>query len=235
MTDKHTPARPFVWNVEQDWRTNLEQIETINDSLNEHLLRVLAIKEERAIVDEYALLLPGRDMVGEFIDDAVGNGWTYFNRASDIVRAEPFGTVYPVTYHFLSHPSYPWRFEVMVKGKGISPVHDALREALNGFPLVHASFKALTVFNYEVCREALAGAGYVRAQECASTYGAFGYWRRPADDRVLYVKPRVNLRDSNPGEPVSISEHFAAPKDATSYAAFGGDRVQGSRVFGDVR
>lgn len=199
MTKQHEPASPHLWDNRLGWGDNLqaftEHAYTANYELN------LAYGTEvRQYIDELAVLAPNREMVLEFVDDAVGNGWTYFNRASDTVRAEPFGTVYAVEYHFLRHPNYPWRFEVMRKMSGVSPVHDAMKSFMDdGLPLVHASFKPMngeSEESYALAQASLNEAGYCLAQECRGTYGRFGYWRAVNDPLLRYLKPRINTRDS---------------------------------------
>jgi hypothetical protein len=92
---------------------------------------------------------------------------------------------------------------------GGSPLHYALgRNSLNedqfgwGVVPVHASFKVYGgVEDYEACMARLRAVGCVPALYCSSTYGKFSYWHVPDDkggsDMRLYLKPRVNLRDSS--------------------------------------
>ena len=194
----HEPAHPHLWHADDGWRHNIQRFaEHAADA--DHELNVAHNTENRVYVDELAILAPSREMVMEFIDEAVQFGWVFFNRSSDIVRAEPFGTVYSVEYSFLRHHDYPWRFEVMRKVNGVSPLHDAMTSFWDkGMPLVHASFKPQfgeSAANYAYAQKVLNDAGYCVAQECGSTYGRFGYWRALNDPTLRYLKPRINTRD----------------------------------------
>lgn len=203
MTDKLEPAQAHVWRSDHGWDDNLAYLESVwaqaNDAVN-----AVHNTQGQPFIDELAVLMP-KEVIPDFINDAVSRGWVYFNNSLDMVRAEPFGAVYGVQYHFLRHPEHPWRFELMRKNHGASPLHDALLANVNdGFPVVHASFKPYTGETELAYREAkswLAADGYAQAQECTSTYGRFGYWRKPGpdNDRAFYLKPRVNLRDGGRG------------------------------------
>lgn len=199
MTD-NTPAYPVLWSSDHRWEANFSELEVLWDDAN-GAVSALHGTPFHPYVDELAILFSGREMVMEFIDEAVQRGWVFFNRSSDIVRAEPFGTVYGVEYYFLRHPGKPWRLELMRKTSGISPLHDALKASAheNGFPVVHASFKPFngeSVDNYRATRDTMFAQGYRLAQECRSTYGAFGYWRKPGSiSPAFYLKPRINTRD----------------------------------------
>lgn len=218
MKDKHEVARPHLWDSEAPFSVNVEAFaERARDADQE--LNVIHGTENRVYVDELAILVPGRELAMEFIDEAVQFGWCFFNRSSDIVRVEPFGTVYSVEYYFLRHHAYPWRFEVMRKVSGVSPLHDALKPfmAEGDLPLVHASFKPYTgesPHNYTAEKDRLNEAGYWLAQECRSTYGRFGYWRALNDPMVQYLKPRINLRDEVPyGHLRTPAEGFGADEE----------------------
>lgn len=198
MTDRLDPAVAQVWRTDHGWDDNLAYLQSLwamaNDAVN-----AVHNTTNQPFIDELAVLMP-RDVIPDFINDAVSHGWVYFNNSLDMVRAEPFGAVYGVQYHFLKHPEHPWRFEVMRKTSGVSPLHDALlANASNGFPVVHASYKPYTgetELAYKEAKSWLGAAGYAQAQECVSTYGRFGYWRKPEGDRAFYLKPRINVRDA---------------------------------------
>lgn len=196
------PAYPFLWDSRLGWADNFEALQDYAETANRELNEVYGT-DARTGIDEIAMLAPSREMVLEFIDEAVTHGWTYFNRESDTVRTEPMGTVYTVEYYFLRSPVHPWRFEIMRKVGGISPVHDALTPFTgNGMPLVHASFKPLSGENeegYAYAQRVLNDAGWWMAQECRSTYGQFGYWRAVNDRMLRYLKPRINTRDAVTG------------------------------------
>lgn len=196
MTDKKLPASPVLWHNEDPWEANLSELDVMYDEANS-AVSTLHGTSFQPYVDELAILMPNHEMVMEFVTDAVQHGWVYFNNSVDVVAAEPFGTTYEVQYHFLRHNDKPWRLEVMRKTGGISPLHDTLsRMALSGFPVVHASFKEQTAEDYAVAQAILNEGGYTLAQECVSTYGRFGYWRRLASPQAFYLKPRINTRDA---------------------------------------
>lgn len=199
MTDRLTPATVYKWGSDDEWDANFAELCAIWDEAN-GAVNSLRGTDLLPIVDELAILMPTLEMVMEFVADAVRHGWRYFNVSSDQVRAEPFGAVYAVEYHFLDHPGKPWRLEVMRKLWGVSPLHDALNAVTqNGFPIVHASFKPAngeSEQNYAWEQAELNEQGYCLAQECRSTYGRFGYWRMANDIApAFYLKPRINLRD----------------------------------------
>lgn len=201
---------PIEWWRDRTWDDNFTALEALWDEANGAMCGVRGLTFQ-PVVDELAILMPTREMVMEFVTDAVAHGWRYFNASADLVRAEPFGTTYGVWYHFLDHPGKPWRLEIMQKGGGVSPLHDALSAvAQNGFPVVHASFKPAngeSYQNYALEQAALNDAGYALAQECNSTYGRFGYWRMVGTPQAFYLKPRINTRDSIMHSMCTIDSH----------------------------
>lgn len=94
--------------------------------------------------------------------------------------------------------------------QGFSPLHAALwpegrpNPTAEAFPIPHLSFKPHSVV-FDKFGKQKAGnmalkwvqdKGFLLAQGCQSTYGAFWYLLHQDATRQLYVKPRINLRDA---------------------------------------
>jgi hypothetical protein len=200
------PPSPLNWPINGDHHETAVYYDTLLTHVGEWL-REVTTPEER--IDELAVAAPDEAWALRFVRNLVGSGyWSYTNTATDYVRTEPFGTSYPVRYHFLKHPAYPWRMEVMhidqehmMVPYSSSPVHDALwgsfeeGEDLFSLPVVHASFKCSSDDEYERCVQNIAAAAQ-HAQTCiAQGYGYYSYWLPIALTDLLYIKPRVNTRD----------------------------------------
>lgn len=90
----------------------------------------------------------------------------------------------------------PWRVEAMSVLDGFAPLH--------GDPLgrvVHASYKCHSDQTYEHDMKKLDEWGMTRIADYRNSYGKFSYWHNPefpwgADEKPVYLKPRVNLRDA---------------------------------------
>lgn len=219
-------ATPYYWLTDASWNTNLRTLDEASVLADENVRSALGVKsgrqelrsgeedDDEMFIDELAILVPSLEMAMALIGDAVGREWVYTNHSKDDVRTEPLNTEYRVRYHFLTSPSRYYRLEIMHLSNGFSPLHHSMdymgsaRYRSDAFPIVHASFKPLASgeARYEDAQRKLAEARYVNAQECRSTYGRFSYWRRTDDERLLYLKPRVNLRDEV-GE--AIGRHFS--------------------------
>jgi hypothetical protein len=112
-----------------------------------------------------------------------------------------FQTTYSVDLTFLATPSPFLRFEVMSPQSGVSPLHSMYRQAVNkeekeeDFPVVHFSFKVPDLGSYHSALVTLGRNGAI-GQGCTSGYGLFSYWPRKTDAGFFWVKPRVNLRDT---------------------------------------
>lgn len=190
-------------NDDRPWEFEVTDADTLWHEANYAVGQMYDIHDGRAYVDELALLVPNREMAAQFIMRAVQEGrCSYFASSDDTVHTEPLGTKYDVTYHFLSLPRRPYRLEVMHVNGGHSPLHDAVSRGPGGYdsiPVVHASFKPVfepdTENGYDDARELLWRKGFRPSQECESDYGRFGYWRKPGAP-LLFLKPRVNLRDN---------------------------------------
>lgn len=158
------------------------------------------------LIDELAIMVHDEHQEYHLIEQLVRvGGWQLFNAAVDDVSTYPIGSDYKVHYTFLKHPDRGYRLEVMRLMEGLSPLHAILNDrAINvgfGRPiLVHASFKVESIGALGNAEDQLLNGGYMLAQGCRSTYGAFAYYVPTQDndgDLSVYLKPRVNLRDAS--------------------------------------
>jgi hypothetical protein len=202
-------AEPVWWDLRLPLNANLRTVQSCVDKYSRLL-------PSGCFIDEAAVLLPPKEFFLERIRLSLeAGGWREFNRATDLVFANPFGTRYGVRYTFFRHPDYAWRLEVMQMARpydgnwGFSPLHQALWFP-NGetpswaehsqFPLPHLSFKPVPS-GEGGRKDGIRAMQYVRdqgaviAQACQSSYGVFWYLLPTDAYRQLYVKPRVNLRD----------------------------------------
>jgi hypothetical protein len=157
-------------------------------------------------IDEVAIMLPEapkekEDWRNRMMDRVGREGVTYFNRSRSTVIVNSLPSKYDVEYHFFTSNVPGVRIELMDLGSGHSPLH-ALYNQGGDSPrgrdgcIVHASFKLSDEAVYRSALSSLAINGWVCGQDCSSDYGLFSYWRKPSDDEsLLWLKPRVNLRD----------------------------------------
>lgn len=154
----------------------------------------------QVVIDEVALLFRNDELVEHFVMDMVQtDGVELFNTATDEVTTRPIFSQYVVNYAFLRLPGNKMRLECMNIVDGLSPLHEAhgqMNELHWGVPIpVHYSFKCDPNDYNEVLGELekVMGAPLMR---CASRYGEFAYFKMPDVNDFMYIKPRVNLRDS---------------------------------------
>jgi len=199
-------ARRVRWELGREVSVNLRSLEVVKcvyDAwLQDHGLPFR--------IDEVAVMVRNKEEAGSVVMEAVKvPGVSLFNHASDQVRTEPFSTEYRVTYNFLG-TDMGFRVELMhadrSKGEnathtGFSPLHDAAwgrcgaRGPIDaGLPIVHASFKCVDLAAYDEAVSAISKAAQ-HGMTCCSTYGVFSYWLPYDSDALVYLKPRVNLRD----------------------------------------
>lgn len=167
-------------------------------------------------IDEVAILLPeapkeNADWLECMMARVGTDNVTYFNRSRSTVNVHSLPSRYEVEYHFFTTAIEGVRLELMRLGQGYSPLH-----ALYNLPedgrgrdgaIVHASFKVPDEAEYRVVCAQLQGGGWVCGQDCSSDYGLFSYWRQPEDsDSLLWLKPRVNLRDGITGRQADPDE-----------------------------
>lgn len=159
---------------------------------------------DRPVVDELAIMVVDEHQEYHVIEQAVRlGGWEMFNAAPDAVDTYPLPSSYKVHYTFLRRYGTPYRLEVMRLESGVSPLHSVLntqafdREWRTPI-VVHASFKVPSITALGEVETLLTDNGFLLAQGCRSTYGAFAYYAPTVDnatDLQVYLKPRVNLRD----------------------------------------
>lgn len=165
-------------------------------------------------IDEIAYMFPTVHHLDAFTKEAVReDGCILFNTADDHVHTEPLKTCYNVEYRFFTVPMRfldtmnEVRVEAMHVKNGYSPLHSAEWWNAPSAPAlaVHASFKCKDEDEYGAVTHALRSALWEPAQKCDSTYGRFSYWTPGdredwfEDGAVMYLKPRVNLRDEGEG------------------------------------
>lgn len=160
-------------------------------------------------IDEIAYAFASHEDLEEFLHEMVQHpDVTHFNAAHDHVHTLPLRTCYGVRYEFLAVEAsaaplcHPFRIEAMAVSTGFSPLHVAELRYSKGKPIaVHASFKVVDQVDYGIATTRLRDAGWEPAQRCESDYGRFSYWTpldRAAwlpDGPIMYLKPRVNMRD----------------------------------------
>lgn len=106
------------------------------------------------------------------------------------------GESFDVRFEFLRLRGATWRMELMCVLGGLAPLHSRAL-ALQSPALVHASYKTPDLEAYEKETKNLFDDAdhYEMEAEYVNSYGMFSYWTVPAIGSV-YLKPRVNLRDS---------------------------------------
>lgn len=155
-------------------------------------------------IDEIAWLFPNDNALNAFTKAAVREeSIAHFNGADDHVHVGPLDTCYDVRYEFFSIAGRNYRVEAMTLQGGFSPLHvnEFRRDRTAKAYGIHASFKCPTEEDYAIATHRLREAEWEVAQKCESAYGRFSYWQ-PTDSMkwlpdgpIMYLKPRVNLRD----------------------------------------
>lgn len=149
-------------------------------------------------IDEVSIIVPDDRVAMEILREAVRDGAEFFNSAVDHVNTSPIVSRYTVLYDFLRLPGRNYRVEMMRITGGVSPLHSAV-EVVRPFVPIHVSFKVKDGEEFAWASSELERHGWDKAQHCASTYGAFSYFRKDRDSYCqtgeIYLKPRVNLRD----------------------------------------
>lgn len=159
------------------------------------------------VIDEVAFLLPpvngnGAGWLTRMLARVGRAGFTYFNHvADDVVKCNPLPSQYEVSYDFFTTGVEGVRLELLTIGAGMSPLHSMfeMSDRDTDASVVHASFKVVDEDVYRMTTAHLQSEGWMCGQYCESSYGLFSYWRHPSDvESVLWLKPRVNLRDYTP-------------------------------------
>lgn len=158
-------------------------------------------------IDEAAILLPDAKTLWGWVSLAVrAKDVKHVNAADDSVEVSgPIHAHYGALYEFLELADRPWRVEAMMVTSGYSPLHTGLTQLAGPHGgWVHVSFKCPTEKDYSETCKRLANTGeWLPAQICRSSYGRFIYFSPaphligdgPGQLPMLYLKPRVNLRD----------------------------------------
>lgn len=157
-------------------------------------------------IDEVAFLLPpvngnGATWLARMMGRVGRAGFTYFNHVEDVVKCNPLSSRYEVVYDFFTTGVEGVRLELLTIVAGLSPLHSMFEvsDRDTDASVVHASFKVPDEEVYRLTLDRLQRQGWMCGQYCESSYGLFSYWRHPSDtESVLWLKPRVNLRDYTP-------------------------------------
>ncbi len=140
------------------------------------------------VIDEIAIAYPQGDLM---VADINLGMWNPESEGQDRVLAitGPGFDSYGVQYAW---QRTEWgRYELMQILNGRSPIH----AIVHGPMPFHASFKLPDLQAYAfACDQFLRTKGFEVVQQCVSKYGVFSYWQTPFSS--VYLKPRVNLRDS---------------------------------------
>lgn len=182
------------------------------------------------VIDEVACIFDDREEKASWVQNAVKeDGVKMFNSAWDAVRTTPINSEYAVEYDFLEADMLAgMRVEAMTVIGGNSPLHSSIlnpyfnpmidSDVFRPGSVVHFSFKVPPEEYAEVLEKLNETPCAELAQSCESTYGAFSYWRVHEISNSTFLKPRINLRDQEVGEPVQMPDR-PTPPDTT-----GGDR-----------
>lgn len=201
---------PVYWDRRLGVRANVSTIES-------YFLRYQRDLPAGCTFDEAAIMVPNPSVRRALTMELERAGWQLFNKATDLVHTNPFGTRYQVEYRFFQHLERSWRIELMLlpdeELSGMSPLHRALwfpsgevptNKNHQTLPIPHLSFKPSPTEVAAVggpvavrgCLDHLRAEGYLMAQACQSTYGQFWYLLHNEATRQIYVKPRINTRDA---------------------------------------
>lgn len=199
---------------------NLEQYRDINRRLGsawnkcQYALDMAGIPR---VIDEMSVLLSPEDLedyvnwskADDGVDGLLHMQW--FNRVDrDHMQMEDIGQgsgAFQVRFEFFrprvvdapvgEMDPVPWRVEAMAVLEGYAPLH--------GAPLgrvVHASYKLPDLVSYEAETNFLRAVGIHPVAFYRNSYGRFSYWHNDdfpwgAEDMIVMLKPRVNLRDAS--------------------------------------
>lgn len=154
--------------------------------------------DESRVIDEMAVLFKDVSDCYFYEEYLLELGWELVGNNDDDVTTAPIASSYRVGYLWYKHANATWRYELMVLGHGFSPLHgSALAHAVGDDGIiVHASFKCADLSDYEMMMQYMLATDMRLAQECESGYGRFCYFTDDPDTLPVYLKPRVNLRDT---------------------------------------
>lgn len=150
-------------------------------------------------IDEISFLFTDILMFEDYIGTAKQEGLWMGEAQERQERLWPKGSdeeIYGTDYQFVQ-VAERLRIEAMYVTDGLAPLHTKHAEKFDdgeGVCLVHASFKTIGPDAYQEAAKHLNDSSrLVIRREYQNGYGLFSYW---AGVEGLFVKPRVNLRDS---------------------------------------
>lgn len=196
MTKASRNLHPILWDPDVPVGINLEKLVRLKKAMDNLLGEIGPDREWE--VDEFAVMSPTRSASDRLANRLVSHsGVEMFNSASDRVWTRPFMTEYDVEYSFLRTPN-GFRLELMTIGSGFSPLHSAMTRSQRDMgSVVHASFRCSDWEDYSQALRSMES-NAVHGQTCESKYGQFSYWLPFSADKLLFLKPRINLRDTTP-------------------------------------
>lgn len=212
LRDKGQP--PMVW---VGWGMTDRQVnQMVENARSRAGAMLLALGMTGRFIDEVAFLLPpvngnGATWLARMMGRVGRAGFTYFNHVEDAVKCNPLPSRYEVVYDFFTTGVEGVRLELLTIVAGLSPLHSMFEvsDRDTDASVVHASFKVPDEEVYRLTLDHLQREGWMCGQYCESSYGLFSYWRHPSDtESVLWLKPRVNLRDHTPTEAVNDPEEL---------------------------
>lgn len=219
-TDTRRPRKPLRGKglmppmVRVGWGMTDRQVnQTVETARERATTMLIAAGLADYFIDEVAFLLPpvnggnGATWLARMMGRVGRAGFTYFNHVDkDVVKCNPLPSQYEVIYDFFTTGVEGVRLELLTILEGHSPLHNMFEvsDRDTDASVVHASFKVPDEDVYRMTLAHLQGEGWMCGQYCESSYGLFSYWRHPSDvESVLWLKPRVNLRDA--AKPVLFS------------------------------
>lgn len=177
-------------------RTTYTQIEkTLTGAYRRTQAQLDLVWQQGIKIDEMSVLFRDRDTLADFVRKYSGRN---FNSVPEdkMVGTFPDGTeqTFRVMFEFLQAKGLEYRIEAMSVLGGHAPLHQARLEVAR-WSVFHASFKCESVEEYELWLRKLDQGGATLHANYENSYGRFSYWTDLTLGR-MYLKPRVNLRDS---------------------------------------
>src|SRR5678815_1115834 len=151
-------------------------------------------------IDEVSLLFRTEDRLMEFCQWAEVQGVERFNTALDRMDRQDAMENFQVHFEFMRLPGADWRIEAMCYGGGPAPLHEQQLKNRGDGCVMHASFKAEDEAALTKAHDNLLAAHLAPQALYRNSYGAFSYW---GPWMGIWIKPRVNLRDSSVAEKTS--------------------------------
>lgn len=147
-------------------------------------------------VDEIAILFRFESELEGFLREAKGMGIEHFNSVPHDDMVSKDGThEFGVRFEFLRVVGATWRIEATCVLHGEAPIHQRHLDEYGAGACIHASFKCQDSDDYNRLMDSPDwGGSYPFVGEYSNDYGVFSYWSQA--ESGLYLKPRVNLRDS---------------------------------------